>query len=114
VARWDNQIGTITFFIMCIHGNHLTAYHNKLIHTCLVAARMVFVKANTHRKIFNARSEEHTSELQSRENLACRVLREKKKTTDPGPRHLLLLRRRPPGSPLFPYTTLFRSGCSMG
>src|SRR5436309_11793942 len=29
----------------------------------------------------NARSEEHTSELQSRENLVCRLLLEKKKTT---------------------------------
>src|SRR5690606_34975258 len=38
------------------------------------------------------RSEEHTSELQSRENLVCR-----------------LLLRRTPISPLFPYTTLFRS-----
>src|SRR5690606_6327591 len=38
------------------------------------------------------RSEEHTSELQSRENLVCR-----------------LLLRRPPRSSLFPYTTLFRS-----
>src|SRR5690606_42150420 len=28
------------------------------------------------------RSEEHTSELQSRENLVCRLLLEKKKTTD--------------------------------
>src|SRR5690606_40801213 len=29
----------------------------------------------------NARSEEHTSELQSRENLVCRLLLEKKKKT---------------------------------
>src|SRR5690606_41391986 len=29
------------------------------------------------------RSEEHTSELQSRENLVCRLLLEKKKTADP-------------------------------
>src|SRR5436309_12688179 len=29
------------------------------------------------------RSEEHTSELQSRENLVCRLLLEKKKDTDP-------------------------------
>src|SRR5690606_7445664 len=36
------------------------------------------------------RSEEHTSELQSRENLVCRLL-------------------RPPRCTLFPYTTLFRS-----
>src|SRR5690606_41553723 len=30
-------------------------------------------------KIFGSRSEEHTSELQSRENLVCRLLLEKKK-----------------------------------
>src|SRR5436309_857802 len=42
------------------------------------------------------RSEEHTSELQSRENLVCRLLLE----TLP----------RPSRSTLFPYTTLFRSG----
>src|SRR5690606_40522798 len=33
------------------------------------------------------RSEEHTSELQSRENLVCRLLLEKKKRTRKGPRH---------------------------
>src|SRR5690606_39809601 len=31
-----------------------------------------------------ARSEEHTSELQSRENLVCRLLLEKKNAQDPG------------------------------
>src|SRR5215475_91611 len=80
------------------------------------------------------RSEEHTSELQSRENLVCRLLLEKKKTchtaaTRSGahswrdhpvehrapqgdPRLLwffFLMIRRPPRSTLFPYTTLFRS-----
>src|SRR5690606_41879770 len=34
---------------------------------------------NNHRPM-EARSEEHTSELQSRENLVCRLLLEKKKT----------------------------------
>src|SRR5436309_10821354 len=33
----------------------------------------------THRLLGGARSEEHTSELQSRENLVCRLLLEKKK-----------------------------------
>src|SRR5690606_40833355 len=33
----------------------------------------------------NDRSEEHTSELQSRENLVCRLLLEKKKNTDKDP-----------------------------
>src|SRR5690606_42039697 len=32
----------------------------------------------------NARSEEHTSELQSRENLVCRLLLEKKKKSEVG------------------------------
>src|SRR5436309_5992160 len=35
-----------------------------------------------------ARSEEHTSELQSRENLVCRLLLEKKKTTQNASREL--------------------------
>src|SRR3712207_7886625 len=34
-----------------------------------------------------ARSEEHTSELQSRQYLVCRLLLEKKKTTTPYPHH---------------------------
>src|SRR5215217_265117 len=76
-----------------------------------------------------ARSEEHTSELQSRQYLVCRLLLEKKK--GPQPCHpgggapvqrrglrdcspaaiylFFLMIRRPPRSPLFPYTTLFRS-----
>src|SRR5690554_3218716 len=45
----------------------------------------------------NVRSEEHTSELQSRPHLVCR-----------------LLLRRPPTSTLFPYTTLFRSWIEQG
>src|SRR5690606_41585605 len=32
--------------------------------------------------VLNSRSEEHTSELQSRENLVCRLLLEKKKIND--------------------------------
>src|SRR3954451_21903940 len=81
------------------------------------------------------RSEEHTSELQSRPPLVCRLLLEKKTTrairrfltfaaclteyglerkpwsnTDfPSHRFLFLMIRRPPRSTLFPYTTLFRS-----
>src|SRR5437870_8372121 len=41
--------------------------------------RMVFV-ADPLRKPFSRRSEEHTSELQSRGHLVCRLLLEKKKT----------------------------------
>src|SRR6478672_7315752 len=84
-----------------------------------------------------ARSEEHTSELQSRSDLVCRLLLEKKKRDDeerqrgvverrqqvgenepgraarepraePGRGFFFLMIRRPPRSTLFPYTTLFR------
>src|SRR5216684_4140095 len=96
------------------------------------------------------RSEEHTSELQSRLHLVCRLLLEKKKNSRKIDRHItekqadvhvrkrlfrlverknlcfyrflpvnrycvlhffFLMIRRPPRSTLFPYTTLFRSGC---
>src|SRR5271165_6226107 len=40
------------------------------------------------------RSEEHTSELQSRENLVCRLLLEKKKFTEKSPRPILIQSRR--------------------
>src|SRR6266516_1262428 len=81
-----------------------------------------------------ARSEEHTSELQSPYDLVCRLLLEKKKTSLLGDlvacykdntalldTHIvqnapaihiflfILMMRRPPRSTLFPYTTLFRS-----
>src|SRR5438105_12691199 len=40
----------------------------------------IFFRSNTNRKIRNElRSEEHTSELQSRVDLVCRLLLEKKK-----------------------------------
>src|SRR5712675_840617 len=81
------------------------------------------------------RSEEHTSELQSRLHLVCRLLLEKKKPKITSKwktvvassaealkniwcckplwwthgRLFFLMIRRPPRSTLFPYTTLFRS-----
>src|SRR6266849_4163456 len=81
------------------------------------------------------RSEEHTSELQSRVDIVCRLLLEKKNrcsndqtdctstsldgwtesSSDPSSPVLFsvffffLMIRRPPRSTLFPYTTLFRS-----
>src|SRR3954464_7913613 len=80
-----------------------------------------------------ARSEEHTSELQSHDNLVCRLLLEKKKhvrrcsadrrhpgrhgQVAPAPRAaypekgngvFFLRKRPPPSSSLFPYPSLFR------
>src|SRR5690554_5871377 len=55
------------------------------------------------------RSEEHTSELQSRPHLVCRLLLEKKASSSEFLQLLFLLLPPPPRSTLFPYTTLFRS-----
>src|SRR5206468_2375652 len=70
-----------------------------------------------------ARSEEHTSELQSRSDLVCRLLLEKKKKTKDTSIFsfffsfiylflFFLILPPPPISTLFPYTTLFRSQVS--
>src|SRR5436309_4694213 len=49
--------------------------------TCATSARAASVKSPLSAcSCCSARSEEHTSELQSRENLVCRLLLEKKKT----------------------------------
>src|SRR5215216_5532021 len=59
-------------------------------------------RARSMRGATTARSEEHTSELQSPDHLVCRLLLVKKYCC-------FLMIRRPPRSTLFPYTTLFRS-----
>src|SRR3954462_2446412 len=91
---------------------------------------------NKHKRRSSGRSEEHTSELQSHDNLECRLLLEQNKARLPGahapfhkayrspwylnrprpfphlrsaPSFFFLMIRRPPRSTLFPYTTLFRS-----
>src|SRR5690606_39368630 len=46
------------------------------------ALAMCALKLGTNAEVVSARSEEHTSELQSRENLVCRLLLEKKKTEE--------------------------------
>src|SRR5207249_191965 len=69
------------------------------------------------RGVRRVRLEEHTSELQSRFDLVCRLLLEKKKSNPACSRlrnPLRGLRPSPPSSPLFPYTTLFRSAVLAG
>src|SRR2546430_13369354 len=48
---------------------------------------LVFLTQQHRRIVPHARSEEHTSELQSQSNLVCRLLLEKKKSTIPPLRH---------------------------
>src|SRR5690606_12916355 len=54
------------------------------------AIRSLAVRGAPLLGIAGARSEEHTSELQSRENLVCRLLLEKKNTPDPAPTTIFL------------------------
>src|SRR5207253_2639894 len=67
------------------------------------------------------RSEEHTSELQSRGQLVCRLMLEKKNMeinagtyVNTGVSVVPDTVRRPQWSTLFPYTTLFRSAGGAG
>src|SRR5690606_41608636 len=61
------------------------ALYNDMIYGLVAPGyEMAEVAATTisgEQKFFSGRSEEHTSELQSRENLVCRLLLEKKKQT---------------------------------
>src|SRR5690606_41980446 len=51
----------------------------RLLDTFTPAATITSSKSPAARRTMSRRSEEHTSELQSRENLVCRLLLEKKK-----------------------------------
>src|SRR5690606_41612437 len=60
------------------HNNALSKYSLEL--STISINWILFLFGST---IISRRSEEHTSELQSRENLVCRLLLEKKKTRRP-------------------------------
>src|SRR5690606_17228048 len=63
----------------CIgYGIYICKIFFEWLDTCLVYSRAVHT-APVKVAYFLGRSEEHTSELQSRENLVCRLLLEKKK-----------------------------------
>src|SRR5690606_41529236 len=53
----------------------------KLLHTLPAFFAPFLDRVHAVFKVAGGRSEEHTSELQSRENLVCRLLLEKKKNT---------------------------------
>src|SRR3989454_3713787 len=60
-------------------GPILTAYLGLLLYGLALIAIGLFISTLTENQIIAARSEEHTSELQSPCNLVCRLLLEKKK-----------------------------------
>src|SRR5690606_41309141 len=52
-------------------------HHAGVVHRDLKASNCFYVEQTRLVKVLDFRSEEHTSELQSRENLVCRLLLEK-------------------------------------
>src|SRR5438874_7003759 len=78
------------------------------VHGAPVDRLAVLLRLGLHRQ--DARSEEHTSELQSRRDLVCRLLLEKKKDALPchssseAPRPFHLVAKRHPALALFPVT----------
>src|SRR2546430_444263 len=127
----------ISALLFGITARDSVSFASAVVALALAAVIATILPARRAAKVnpMEARSEEHTSELQSQSNLVCRLLLEKKKTlsenTDSWRLQLacfvdsstpsaylvfflffFLMIRRPPRSTLFPYTTLFRSCCS--
>src|SRR5690606_40707125 len=62
-------------------NNSSTVYYNRMTYRPyeLEKEAMIYISSLKNSNLTWERSEEHTSELQSRENLVCRLLLEKKK-----------------------------------
>src|SRR5437870_8659909 len=76
---------TCFFFLMCRRPPRSTLFpYTTLFRSGIMGRSMAanLVKAGNEVTVWNRRSEEHTSELQSRGHLVCRLLLEKKKETD--------------------------------
>src|SRR6266700_6209948 len=81
ISNMNNFI-TFFFFLMIRRPPRSTLFPYTTLFRSLAFVRVVATHAvrNDHQPP-RERSEEHTSELQSRENLVCRLLLEKKKQT---------------------------------
>src|SRR3954465_16089428 len=77
------------FFLMIRRPPRSTLFpYTTLFRSNLTAyARDAYSRASAREAIGEPRSEEHTSELQSHDNLVCRLLLEKKKKQQREPRH---------------------------
>src|SRR5690606_41637020 len=73
---------TFSVFFIKILCNHSIVFFQRFIGNCfatILIKRNIKLFSKFYIRTVNYRSEEHTSELQSRENLVCRLLLEKKK-----------------------------------
>src|SRR3712207_9230826 len=81
-----NDTATTEIYTLSLH-DALPIFVSGLIFRSLIHFEFIFVNGEKEWSIFNLllvavqRSEEHTSELQSRQYLVCRLLLEKKKNT---------------------------------
>src|SRR5690606_40125532 len=80
-TRWFTSTDrtTIIHIARSVTGPRLTVWKTGGIRSSALAIAMTGTKYWLRTRTFLERSEEHTSELQSRENLVCRLLLEKKK-----------------------------------
>src|SRR2546428_7256434 len=86
VSRWLMILVVLFFFLMIRRPPRSTLFpYTTLFRSITYVALVPMIVKNLERgmraKFDELRSEEHTSELQSRCNLVCRLLLEKKKTT---------------------------------
>src|SRR5436309_7228179 len=98
LAFFSNHTATTEIYTLSLHDALPISYFLALFTTLLVLFVLTVLKPMEKRffkrpdgasvalvlpRREDSRSEEHTSELQSRENLVCRLLLEKKKTRAP-------------------------------
>src|SRR2546430_11783701 len=76
---------------VALSGDYLTLSNNERTLRYRLSMGVVLARTASSQRVA-ARSEEHTSELQSQSNLVCRLLLEKKKTHNPhGTQHPVLV-----------------------
>src|SRR2546421_12380330 len=80
-----NDTATTEIYTLSLH-DALPIYKRTRIYQCLACGKQFSTTSgtifnDTHLPLTKWRSEEHTSELQSRSDLVCRLLLEKKKRT---------------------------------
>src|SRR5690606_40543421 len=82
VVRTRDEVAKHRFGDFEVRDDAVTQGANRLDVPRRAAEHVLGLAADGQDSLLSPRSEEHTSELQSRENLVCRLLLEKKKMQD--------------------------------
>src|SRR5690606_40276593 len=75
LSRWYLYFFVFIFIVYYL----FTGQRDFLVRSVMLVLFLIYLREKLSIKTIWLRSEEHTSELQSRENLVCRLLLEKKK-----------------------------------